>query len=259
MDAPEKCPQCGSAEIRYTGVGTEKIESIIQTIFPQAHVARMDSDTMTAKESYSKVLNAFRAGRIHILIGTQMIAKGLDFPNVTLVGVIQADSTLRLPDFRSGERTFQLITQVAGRAGRGDSPGHVIVQTYTPYHFALQAAIRQDFKAFYDEELPSRKQLDFPPVSHMIMVFFRSTEEELACQTAEAFAAELQPKLEASVQVIGPMPAPLSKVKNYFRYQLLLRGGTTRKNIALLRQMAVRRKAPKHVDIIVDVDPRNLL
>jgi primosomal protein N' (replication factor Y) len=259
LDAPTKCPQCGSQEIRYTGVGTEKIEAITQALFPRATVARMDSDTMTARESYSKVLDAFRAGRIHILIGTQMIAKGLDFPNVTLVGVIQADSTLHLPDFRSGERTFQLITQVAGRAGRGDSPGHVIVQTYTPYHFALQAAIQQDFKAFYNEEMPSRKMLDFPPVSHMILVHFRSPEESLAAQAAEAFMAELQPQLEPSVQVIGPMPAPLSKVKTYFRYQILLRGGTARKNIAILRQMAVRRKPPKDVDIMVDVDPRSLL
>lgn len=256
--APDKCPQCGSEAIKYTGVGTEKIEAVTKGIFPMATVARMDSDTMTAKDSYRKVLDAFRAGRIHILIGTQMIAKGLDFPNVTLVGVMQADSTLHIPDFRSGERTFQLITQVAGRAGRGDTPGLVVVQTYTPCHFALQAAMNQDFKAFYDEEMPGRQMLDFPPASHMVIIHFRSTVEEAARNAAEAFASDITPLLEKSVQVIGPLPAPLARIKTYFRYQLLLRGGNVRTLTRLVRSKVVGIKPPKGVDIYADVDPRSL-
>ncbi|NMA47047.1 MAG: primosomal protein N' [Lentisphaerae bacterium] len=259
LAAPEKCPQCASKEIRYTGVGTEKIEGILRALYPQATIARMDSDTMTSKDSYKTVLDAFRAGRIHILVGTQMIAKGLDFPNVTLVGVIQADSQLHLPDFRSGERTFQLITQVAGRAGRGDCAGHVVVQTYTPYHFALQAAIKHDFKAFYAEEMPGRRMLDFPPCSRMVIVHFRSQEEALAAATAEKFHQDVLPLLEPAVQIIGPMPAPLSKVKTYYRFQLQLRGGSILKLVALLRPLVVGRSFPKGVDVYLDVDPRNLM
>jgi primosomal protein N' (replication factor Y) len=259
IPAPTVCPQCGDPEIRYSGFGTEKIETITQALFPKAKIARMDSDTMRTKDCYKKVLEEFRAGRVNILIGTQMIAKGLDFPNVTLVGVVQADIGLHIPDFRSGERVFQLITQVAGRAGRGDTPGKVVVQTYTPDHFALRTAVRQDFHAFYEEEAPSRKMLDFPPCSHMVMVHFRSQEEALAAAAAEAFTEELKPWLEEKTQVIGPMPAPLSKVQKFFRYQLLLRGGNIRRLSRLLRSMIVVRKQPKNVAIYADVDPRNLL
>jgi primosomal protein N' (replication factor Y) len=137
----------------------------------------MDSDTMTRKDAYRKTLLAFRSGRIQILIGTQMIAKGLDFPNVTLVGIIYADLGLHIPDFRSGERTFQLLTQVAGRAGRGEQPGYVVVQTYTPFHPALECACDQDFKAFYEYEMPSREELGFPPFTHMALVHFRGENE----------------------------------------------------------------------------------
>lgn len=257
--APPKCPQCGSEAIKYTGVGTEKIEAITKSLFPMANVARMDSDTMTSKDSYRKVLDTFRAGRINILIGTQMIAKGLDFPNVTLVGVLQADSGLHIPDFRSGERTFQLITQVAGRAGRGDMPGLVIVQTFTPYHFTLQAALHQDYKAFYDEEMPSRKMLEFPPASHMVMIHFRGTDEAATQQAAEEFTNKITPLLGNAYQVIGPMPAPLSRVKTYYRYQLLLRGANIRALTRIIRPMIVGVKPPKNVEIYADVDPRNLM
>ena len=256
--APTTCPQCGSDAIKYTGIGTEKIEALTMKAFPMAKVARMDSDTMTTKDSYRRVLDLFRAGRINILIGTQMIAKGLDFPNVTLVGVLQADSGLHIPDFRSGERTFQLITQVAGRAGRGDIDGLVIVQTYTPQHFVLQYAMRQDYKAFYKEEIVSRKELDFPPVSHMVMIHFRSTDESAAQAASEEFAAKITPLLEKQVQVIGPMPAPLSRVKSFYRYQLLLRGGNIRVLTRLVRSLIVGVTPPKSVEIYADVDPRML-
>ncbi|MBQ6471090.1 MAG: primosomal protein N', partial [Victivallales bacterium] len=257
--APQKCPQCGSEAIKYTGVGTEKIESLTRGIFQHARIARMDSDTMTRKDSYRKVLEEFRAGRIDILIGTQMIAKGLDFPNVTLVGVLQADSGLHIPDFRSGERTFQLITQVAGRAGRGERPGLVIVQTYTPFHAALQAAMNQDYLAFYNEELPSRQMLDFPPLSHLAIVHFRSQDDTEARKAAEAFAERVKPQLDKKVQVIGPMPAPLSRIKTFFRWQLLLRGGPVWALVRLLRAQVVGVKPPKGVEIYVDMDPRSLM
>lgn len=256
--APEKCPRCGSDGIKYTGVGTEKVESIAKALFPMAKVGRMDSDTMTAKDSYRRILDEFRTGRIHILIGTQMIAKGLDFPNVTLVGVLNADSGLHIPDFRSGERTFQLLTQMAGRAGRGETPGLVLIQTYTPSHFVLQTAIEQDYHAFYNEEMPSRKMLGFPPVTHMVMIHFRSQDEAKARDAAEAFAKEITPLLEKEVKVIGPMPSPLAKVKAYYRYQMLLYGGAPRVLIRLVRKMVLGRKLPAGVDIYADVDPRNL-
>lgn len=258
MQAPIKCPKCGDPGIRYAGFGTEKIESITRALFPQALVARMDSDSMTTKDSYRKVLDAFRKGHINILIGTQMIAKGLDFPNVTLVGLIQADMGLNLPDFRSGERTFQLITQMAGRAGRGETPGLVLVQTYTPYHFALQAAQKHDFHAFYDSEMPSREALEFPPFARMLMVHFRSTDEERVRKAAEKFTEHLQPALDKTVQVIGPMPAPLAKINTYYRFQLLLRGQHIRNMVACIRRTLILRRDRK-VNIYIDVDPRSLL
>ncbi len=258
LKAPEKCPKCGDPGIRYAGFGTEKIESITRALFPQALVARMDSDSMTSKDSYRKVLDAFRSGHINILIGTQMIAKGLDFPNVTLAGLIQADLALNLPDFRSGERTFQLITQMAGRAGRGDTPGLVIVQTYTPYHFALQAAQKHDFLEFYEAEMPSREALDFPPFSRLLMIHFRGTEEAQVSAAAEKFAGALQPLLDGTVQVIGPMPAPLAKINKYFRYQLLLRGHHIRKMADCVRS-TLNAKRDRKVNINIDVDPRSLL
>jgi len=257
--APERCPQCGAEGIKYTGVGTEKIENVTRALFPHARVERMDADTMTKKDSYRKILTEFRAGRINILIGTQMIAKGLDFPNVTLVGVMQADSTLMLPDFRSGERTFQLITQVAGRAGRGERPGRVVVQTYKPLNFVLQTAKEQNYKAFYEEEMPSRKMLDFPPASHIAAVHFRSQDEDAARAAAEEFAANVLPKMPSGVQVIGPMPSPLSRIKQMFRYQLLLRGGDVRKVTRLLRANVIGGPPLKGVDVYVDVDPRSLM
>lgn len=257
--APTTCPTCGDPEIRFSGFGTEKIESIVQTIFPKAKIARMDADTMKTKDCYKRILEQFRAGKYDILIGTQMIAKGLDFPNVTLVGVIQADIGLHVPDFRSGERTFQLITQVAGRAGRGDSPGNVVVQTYTPYHSALQCAIKHDFKGFYDDEFPSRKMLDFPPVSHMVIFHFKSKDETLASSAAETFLEQSKQYLEEQTQVIGPMPAPLAKVQTFYRYQILYRGGNIWRLVRLLRPLALGTKWHKDVYVYADVDPRNLL
>ncbi len=258
MGAPLNCPSCADPEIRYTGFGTEKLETIIRKLFPKALTARMDSDSMTAKDSYRKVLDAFRKGHINILVGTQMISKGLDFPNVTLVGLIQADLALNQPDFRSGERCFQLITQMAGRAGRGDFPGLVLVQTCTPTHYALQSAQTHDFRGFYEAEMPGRDALCFPPFSRMIMIHLRSENEELLQKASEELGENLKPLLEETVQVIGPLPAPLSKINKFYRYQILLRGMNVRKIAAAVKQAIAIKKYSK-VNVNIDVDPRSML
>lgn len=257
--APECCPKCGDRNIRFTGFGTEKIESVTRALFPQAMVARMDSDTMTNAESYRKILDAFRSGHIHILIGTQMLAKGLDFPNVTLVGIINADQGLFIPDFRSAERTFQIITQVAGRAGRGERPGKVLIQTFTPYHYSLLAAQSHDFAAFCNEEMPTREALSFPPYSRLLMLIFQGEEEAPVAERAQAFHAALTPHLPPGVLIIGPMPAPMARIKRNYRYQLLLRGTATRQMIKAVRYtLSHACCGGKGVEIVVDVDPRSL-
>ena len=190
-----------------------------------------------------------------------MIAKGLHFPKVTLVGIMAADMGLHLPDFRAGERTFQLLVQVAGRAGRGDLPGRVIVQTYTPFHPVLQFAMRQDYDAFYREELPTRQVLKFPPAAHMAAVHFRASSEMVASAAAEAFVNKIKPLLEPGVELFGPMPAPIAKVRNQYRYQLMIRGGSILRLGQTLRPLVTGATAFRHedVDIHVDIDPQSLL
>ena len=258
LPAYAACPQCGDKQIRYSGLGTEKVESAARALFPHATIARMDSDTMTRKDSYRKTLNAFRAGRIHILIGTQMIAKGLHFPNVTLVGVIFADLGLHRPDFRAGERTFQLLTQVAGRAGRGEISGHVVVQSYTPFHSALQHALDHDFHGFYEEEIEMRQVLEFPPVNHMAIVNVRGADEGAVSRAADDLGTELTDRLPQSVHVSGPMPAPMAKVRGKFRFQMTFR---TRHIVGLgrlLRRVILPRNVPG-IDISIDIDPVSLM
>jgi primosomal protein N' (replication factor Y) len=260
MDVPAVCPSCGDREIRYGGFGTERIETVTRAAFPNAVVARMDSDTMTNAESYRKILDAFRAGRIDILIGTQMIAKGLDFPRVTLVGIIQADIGLNVPDFRSAERTFALITQVAGRAGRGDMPGRVIVQTYTPDNYALEAAQQHDYQSFYEQEMPGREALEFPPFTHMVLLEFKGDDEELCAAEAMEFQQLLSPLLPAGTQQIGPMPAPLNRIAGNFRYHILLRATNVRALVASVRKASAMVPPGKRrkVKMDIDVDPRFL-
>ncbi len=256
--APECCPACSDKNIRYTGLGTEKVESVASMLFPKATIDRMDSDTMTRKDSYRKALNAFRSGRTHILIGTQMIAKGLHFPNVTLVGVIFADLGLHIPDFRAGERTFQLLTQVAGRAGRGDMAGHVVIQSYTPFHPALQHALGHDFHAFYKEEIEMRNMLNFPPKAHMALIHFRGQDERRVSEAAERFHAGLVAQLPVEVVASPPAPSPMAKARGLFRFQISLRGGNIVAVSRLLRQLALGRRQSE-VEISVDIDPQSLL
>src|SRR5262249_47124760 len=188
---PKKCPACGQDALIYYGFGTEKVESTVAQIFPKAAVRRMDADSMTRKDAYRETLRNFRTGKIDILVGTQMIAKGLHFPNVTLVGIINADLALHLPDFRAGERTFQLLTQVAGRAGRGETPGEVFVQTYTPFSPSIQFARHHDFSGYFQQELEFRERCDFPPFKHAILITVRSGHEGRAKLSAETLQRRL--------------------------------------------------------------------
>ena len=253
---PSRCPnpQCRDPNFKYAGIGTQRIEEIVKKIFPKARVHRMDSDTMTRRESYRTVLGDFRSGKIDILIGTQMIAKGLDFPNVTLVGVVLADMSLQVPDFRSAERTFQLLTQVAGRAGRGDISGEVIVQTFSPQHWAIQAARRMDFETFADQELAFREELDYPPYAHLVCLTCRS-EDMAAVERCIGLVAEAIRKLQpAGVHIAGPVPSPLAKLKGHYRFQLLFRAKSATAITKPLREAIKSVKWPRKVFYSVDVD-----
>ena len=260
-EVPGVCPNpdCRDPSFRQAGLGTERVEEVLRKLFPRARLARMDSDTMTRKESYRQVLGDFRTGRLDILVGTQMIAKGLDFPNVTLVGVVNADTALHMPDFRAGERTFHLLTQVAGRAGRGEIAGEVIVQTFTPFHPAIQAARRMDFEGFCDQELEFRRQARYPPFFHLAVVQVRGPLERDVRVTAEALAAELKARLAPPAVLSAAVPAPIARVRGRWRYQVLLRAPRTRDLAPALRETLRGVKRPKDVVCAVDVDALSLL
>ena len=258
---PERCPnpECRDPAFKYSGVGTQRVEEVVQRVFPKARIQRMDSDTMTRKDSYRRALGDFRAGKIDILIGTQMIAKGLHFPNVTLVGVINADLSLHIPDFRGGERTFQLLTQVAGRAGRGDVVGEVIVQTFTPFHAAIQAARRLDYDGFFDQEIEFRRELQYPPFGHIVLITLRGLKEELVEFSGQSFARALQAKLGPEVTLAGPTPAPLARAKGEYRYQIMLRAPTARHMTEPLKALLKTFTWPEEIAVAIDVDALSLL
>ncbi len=259
--APRKCPEpsCGDPSIRYSGLGTEKLEEVVTKMFPKARIARMDSDTMKHRRDYERTLLHFKMGRLDILLGTQMIAKGLDFPRVTLVGIVHADVGLHVPDFRSGERTFQQITQVAGRAGRGEVAGEVIVQTFTPKHSAIQFGRRQDFEAFYNEESRFRKELSYPPFNHLTKIECSSAQASKAEFVASHLRKLLEERLGASLRILGPTPAPIEKLRGKFRYHLLLRDARNKSQKTALQLILA--ELPRQADVMVsaDVDPTQLL
>ncbi len=258
---PNVCPneKCKNPAIRFAGTGTQKVEDILRKLFPHARIQRMDADVMKKKDDYRRVLGEFRHGKIDILIGTQMIAKGLHFPNVTLVGIIYADSALHQPDFRAGERTFQLLTQVAGRAGRGDIEGEVFVQAFTPFHPAIQYARRHDFNGFFEQELEFRKQLNYPPFSRVALLTLKGRNEEKVKFSAEHFKRELEEKMPALKNFIfGPAPAPLLRAENFYRYQLMLRTAAMSALSRELAQIVQSLTLPDDVTLAVDIDPVNL-
>ena len=256
---PKKCPSCGKDALIYSGFGTEKVESTVASLFPHAVVRRMDADSMTRKDAYRETLRNFRAGKIDILVGTQMIAKGLHFPNVTLVGIINADLALHMPDFRAGERTFQLLTQVAGRAGRGETPGEVFVQTYTPFSPSIQFARHHDFAGYFDQELEFRERCDFPPIKHAILITIRSAHEARAKFSAETLGRRLKENLGSDFIVGEPAPAPLEKLQGNYRFHILLRGAAIMRLSARVRQTLDKLPFPEDVIVTVDVDPYQLL
>jgi primosomal protein N' (replication factor Y) (superfamily II helicase) len=260
--APSACPdpKCRNPGIRYAGLGTEKVESTLSKMFPKARIQRMDSDTLKRKEDYRRILGDFRTGKIDILVGTQMIAKGLHFPNVTLVGIIYADLSLHIPDFRSGERTFQLLTQVAGRAGRGDVEGEVFVQAFTPFHPAIQYARRHDFAGFYEQEMEFRKELKYPPLTRVALVTVKGRNEDKVKFFIEHLKRDVEKQLTEFRDLIfaGPAAAPLAKAETFYRYQLMLR---TRQMSRLSQRFAeyfAGISLPEDITLVVDIDPVNL-
>ncbi len=256
---PKKCPECGKDALIYAGFGTEKVEANVAQIFPKAVVKRMDADSMTRKEAYRETFRNFRAGKIDILVGTQMIAKGLHFPNVTLVGIINADLALHMPDFRAGERTFQLLTQVAGRAGRGETPGEVFVQTYTPFSPSIQFARHHDFAGYFEQELEFRERCDFPPFKHAVLITVRSTHEARAKLSAETLVRRLKETLGPEFILGDATPAPLEKLQSQFRFHILIRGGAIMRLSRLVRETLDKLPFPEDVAVAVDVDPYQLL
>jgi primosomal protein N' (replication factor Y) len=256
---PKKCPACGKDALIYAGFGTERVESTVSQIFPKAVVRRMDADSMTRKEAYRETLRNFRTGKIDILVGTQMIAKGLHFPNVTLVGIINADLALHLPDFRAGERTFQLLTQVAGRAGRGETSGEVFVQTYTPFSPSIQFARHHDFAGYFQQELEFRERCDFPPFNHAILITVRSQHEGRAKLSAETLQRRLKEALPQEFILGDATPAPLEKLQGQFRFHILIRGEAIMRLSRLVRETIDKLPFPEDVTVTVDVDPYQLL
>jgi primosomal protein N' (replication factor Y) len=253
-------PKCANPQIRYAGLGTEKVEDTLAKLFPDAKIKRMDSDTLKRKDDFRRILGDFRTGKIDVLVGTQMIAKGLHFPNVTLVGIIYADLALHLPDFRAGERTFQLLTQVAGRAGRGDIEGEVFVQSFTPFHPAIQYARRHDFGGFYEQELEFREQLKYPPVSRVAMLTLKGRNEEKVKLSADHLRRELEKALSTikDLVIAGPAPAPLARAESNYRYQIMLRARQMTSVSQRLAVMVQSLTLPEDVSLAADIDPVDL-
>lgn len=256
---PSICPECRDPGILQRGMGTQRVEAAIQQAFPGARLVRMDTDTMKGKGTYQKTLDRFRSRQIDVLIGTQMIAKGLDFPNVTLVGIINADTSLHAPDFRAGERTFQLLTQVAGRAGRGDREGEVMIQTYTPVSPSIQFARHHDYHGFFEQEIILRKQFGYPPFQRMILVQLRGKIQERVAFFAAAFREKLRKVLPQEVDVGEAVSAPLERAHGQYRFHISLKGSSIKKMGLILRSVLEKTSFPKGVITTIDVDPQSLL
>jgi primosomal protein N' (replication factor Y) (superfamily II helicase) len=257
---PSVCPKCASEHVYFLGMGSEKVEEELHRAFPAARIARLDRDTVTGKRHYETILQEFREGNYDILVGTQMIAKGHDIPNVTLVGVVSADVGLGMPDFRAAERTFQLLTQVAGRAGRGTVPGIVLIQTINPDHYAVRMAAAQDYQAFYEKELHFRRMMHYPPFSAMANVLVRAEKKEVAMRMSSELALLLSPPPE-KLKIMGPAEAPVPRLKNEYRYQFLIKA-SSRKSLSELLQN-IRSFALQHkwgaTALVIDVDPLTLM
>ncbi|MEC0306367.1 primosomal protein N' [Paenibacillus lautus] len=273
--APEVCPDCGSEHIRYFGTGTQRVEEELAKLFPGIRVIRMDVDTTTEKGSHEKLLKQFRDKKGDVLLGTQMVAKGLDFPDVTLVGVITADSALNLPDFRAAEKTFQLLTQVAGRAGRHQLPGEVVIQSYTPEHYSIIHASSHDYLSFVKDELKHRKALHYPPYCRLILVTLSHEQLPLLVRMAENFAATIKSESDrrgwfgsldrfdaSALDILGPVASPIPRLKNRYRFQCMIKWRGTMDAVSLVRSVAEKLQdsaRDSKLQISIDVDPQMLM
>ena len=255
---PLRCPKCQSTAIRMRGKGTQKIEDIVQKILPSARIHRMDADSMSKKNLYRKILNDFRTGKIDILVGTQMIAKGLDFPNVTLVGLVDADMSLHIEDFRAAERTFQLVVQVSGRSGRGERAGEVVIQTHTPHAPPIQFARKSDFDGFQLEELEQRREFNYPPFRHLIRHLFRGRNPDKVNFYIDQWTKLVEKELGDKIEIRGPAPAPIEKIRDEYRFQLWYFAPSASAVIGTITALRESFKMDKEVIDQMDVDPMNL-
>jgi primosomal protein N' (replication factor Y) (superfamily II helicase) len=260
---PARCPHCQSEHLHYVGEGTEKVEKKFAELFPTARVSRLDRDVARRQSQFQHILTEFRLGKIDILVGTQMIAKGHDFPGVTLVGVVSADIGLGLPDFRAAERTFQLLTQAAGRAGRGEKPGRVLVQTFFPDHYAIRMAAEQNYAAFFQKEMRFRRMMHYPPATAIANVIAQGTKLEQAAEVAKHvghFLLPLENKTEG-LKVLGPTPAPLARLEGRFRIQFLIKC-TSRARLSGILQRLVDYTGQQGIpqrSLMIDMDPTNIM
>ena len=263
IPSPRKCPHCGSYSFTYGAPGTQKIEQNLKILFPEAKILRMDSDSARKRDTYKSMYNRMKNREVDILLGTQMISKGLDFPLVTLVGIVMADISLNLPDFRAAERTFQLLTQVAGRSGRRDKIGEVIIQTYNPEHYSIVSASQQNYILFATEELGYRKKLYYPPYYRLARILFQSPNLELLKKELPNIH-EAADKLHKQFPVpqlflLGPAPAPFSKISSYYRYHLIFKAQTVTVLQEAIRQFNSAYNCPSHIRKQIDIDPNNLM
>ena len=256
--APLRCPQCGAPDIRWRGLGTQRVEEAVRRALPRARIERMDTDALAKKNRFRQILGDFRAGKIDVLVGTQMIGKGLDFPNVTLVGLVDADISMHIPDFRANERTFQLLVQVAGRAGRGDRAGEVIVQTFTPQAGAIQFSRQADYAGFAETELKLRQEFHYPPYRHLIHHLFRGPNPEKLQFFAEQWAKVVEKELGDRVELRGPSASPIEKMKDEYRWQLWYFCASPTKIVPRLAELRAAFAWPDDLTQVLDVDPVNL-
>ncbi|HUL01290.1 MAG TPA: primosomal protein N' [Nitrospirota bacterium] len=259
---PDKCSACSSIELKLLGTGTQKLEEELRILFPEARLRRMDSDTVKGRNAYDMLLQLVERREVDILLGTQMIAKGHDFPTVTLVGIVDADTGLNLPDFRSAEKTFQLITQAAGRAGRGTLEGKVIIQTMNPNHYSIQHSKTHNYEGFYNEEISNRTELHYPPLSRMIKLEIKSTKENYAAEASKAAQIQIRSHIRGKDTILlGPAPAPISRVRGLYRYHLILLS-QHRENMRLLAlegKDTIEQNFGRKCKVTIDVDPVNLM
>jgi primosomal protein N' (replication factor Y) (superfamily II helicase) len=256
--APISCPKCRSPKIRWRGLGTQRVEEAVRRVLPRARIERMDTDTMSKKNRFREVLGQFRTGKIDVLVGTQMIGKGLDFPNVTLVGLIDADISMHIPDFRANERTFQLLVQVAGRSGRGDRAGEVVVQTFTPQAEPIQFSRHADYAGFSAAELKLRKDFHYPPYRHLIHHLFRGPNADKLKFFAEQWAKLVEKEMGDKVELRGPSPSPIEKIKDAYRWQLWYFTNNVTKTIPTLTRLRAEFAWPDDIIQVLDVDPVSL-